>query len=58
MVRGEHRVANPELPEQEPADIRVASEITKVLRNDERSVVFGINETSIVDGICLNIIVG
>jgi hypothetical protein len=40
-------------PEQKSANIRVAPQITKILRRHERSVVFSVDECPVVDRIRL-----
>ena len=44
-------------PESEAADIRVATQVSRVFRKHERSIVFSINEGTIVDRIGSHIVV-
>ncbi len=45
-------------PEEESADIRIAPQITSVLRVDKRAVVFSVEEGTIVNWVSLQIVVG
>ena len=44
-------------PEKEPRDVRIAAQITEILSGHKRSVVFGVDERPVINGIRLHVIV-
>ena len=45
-------------PKVDAAQIRVAPQITEILRQDKGAVVFGVNKGTVVDGISVYVVVG
>ena len=45
-------------PEKEAGHIRIAPQVSRVLRKNKRAIVLGVDERAVVYGVCLGVVVG